>query len=86
MADFEQRIRAIKVKHKNGEIEKAKAEERIKSLEEQKSKIIEHCVSLGVEPTALSIAINSGNEKLEGMVSEAEEALGITDESEESPF
>lgn len=79
MYNFEQRIENIKTKHSNGIIEKAKAEERIKTLKEQREAIIAQCNALGVNPESLAAEIENEKQKINKLVVQAERALGITE-------
>lgn len=86
--NFEQRIKQIKELHSKAIIERAKAEERIKGLEEQKEKVIANCNELGVDPESLETEIKNQESKIEELLRKAEATLGLSNiqASDSAPF
>lgn len=79
------RVNQIKEKNNKAIIEQAKAEERLKHLEEQKAQIEARCKELNIDPEKLDTVIREEEEKVEKLIKEAEGLLGI-DTIEEDPF
>lgn len=83
---LESRIKEIKDRNSKAIIEKAKAEERLKNLQEQKAQIEKQCETLGVDPLQLDNKIAEQAQKIEALTKKAEELLGIKEDSDDNPF
>lgn len=70
-------IQQIKEAHSSAVIEKAKNEERLMSLNEQKAKIEQQCQSLGIKPEDLATEKNAIKAQIEAKLNEAREKLGL---------
>lgn len=84
---LEARIKKIKETNSNAIIEKAKAEERLKHLHEQKEALEKEAAAMNVDPMKLNKEIETEVKEIESLTKKAEEILGIaTDESTDEPF
>lgn len=85
--NLEARIKKIKDTNNNAIIERAKAEERLKHLEEQKKLLEKQAKDLNVDPIKLDQAIAKDIEEIEKLTKQAEKLLGLdSSDDEDSPF
>lgn len=82
--NIEARINNIKNAYSEKLIAKARSEERIKTLEEQRGQIVNQCANIGVDPAKLDEDIKALEEKIIADTAKVEEILGITESSASS--
>lgn len=82
--NIEARINNIKNAYSDKLIAKARSEERIKTLEEQREQIVNQCANIGVDPDKLDTDIWDLEEKIAADIAKVEEILGITESSASS--
>lgn len=80
---FDDSIKQLKEAHGSMVIEKAKSEERLASLHEQRDKIYKQCESLGIVPGELSSEKERIEKEIQDNLNKARELMGLEQSSDD---
>lgn len=83
---FDDVIKELKERHSKMVIEKAKSEERLASLQEQKDKIYKQCETLGIAPKDLTSEKERIEKEIKQNLAKARELMGIDLDVQEEDF